>query len=150
LPVTGNRKGCSKTKNIAYKEFAMKYKQKAYEEKFDTQLQSFEVLKTAAEKAWDEVKTANLPRGLKVQMSKTNVHAANSYASRLAEAIILQSIDDLWNPMCRKESLMFFEGDGFELCSEIAGISYIKKLTMLRMLADAGPKINLRRMRKAL
>ena len=68
----------------------------------------------------------------------TTSNAANSYARRLAEAIILQSIEDLWNPVCRKGSRIFFEGDGFVLCSEIAGINYIKQLTMLRMLADAG------------
>jgi hypothetical protein len=150
LLVTGNKKGCSKTKHFNYKEFAMKDKRKTYEEKFDTQLQSWEDLNTATEKAWDEAKTAYPPRGIKVQMSKTTGHAANSHARRLAEAIILQSIEDLWNPACKKESLIFFEGDGFELCSEIAGISYIKQLIMLRMLADASPIINLRNMRKAL
>ena len=129
----------------------MKDKRKAYKEKIDTQLQSWEDLKTGAEKAWDEVKTVHPPRGIKVQMSKTTGHAANSHAARrLAEAIILQSIEDLWNPVCKKESLIFFEGDGLELCSKIAGISYIKQLGMLKMLADAGPIINLRSMRKAL
>ncbi len=83
-------------------------------------------------------------------MSKTTGHAANSHARSFAEAIILQSIEDLWNPVCKRGSLMFFEGDWFVLCSEIAGISYIKKLAMLRMLADAGPKTSLRNMRKAL
>ncbi|MDQ7787379.1 MAG: hypothetical protein RDU01_07205 [Thermodesulfovibrionales bacterium] len=128
----------------------MKDKQKAYEEKFDTQLHSWKDLNTGAENTWDEVRTAHPPRGIEVQMSKTTGHAANSRARRLAEAIILQSIEDLWNPMCKKGSLIFFKGDGFELCAEIAGISYIKQLTTLRMLAAAGPIINLRNMRKAL
>ena len=82
-------------------------------------------------------------------MSKTTGHAANSHARSLAEAIILQSIEDLWNPVCKRGSLMFFEGDGFELCSEVAGISHIKQLAMLRMLAHAGPKTSLRNMRKS-
>jgi len=70
-------------------------------------------------------------------MSKTTGHSANSHARSLAEAVILQSIEDLWNPACKRGSMMFFEGDGFVLCSEIAGISYIKQLAMLRMLAAA-------------
>jgi hypothetical protein len=82
-------------------------------------------------------------------MSKTTGHAANSHARSLAEAIILQSIEDLWNPVCKRGSLMFFEGDGFVLCSELAGISYIKQLAMFRMLADAGRKKSLRNMRKS-
>lgn len=73
-------------------------------------------------------------------MSKTTGHVAYSQARSLAEAIILQSIEDLWNPGCKRGSLLFFEGDGFALCSEIAGISYIKQVAMLRMLAEAGPK----------
>ena len=83
-------------------------------------------------------------------MSKTAGRAANSHARSLAEAVILQSIEDLWNPVCKRGSLRFFEGDGFELCSEIAGIRYIKQLTMLRMLANAGPKTSLSNMRKEL
>ena len=128
----------------------MNDKRKAHEENFDTQLQAWEDLKTGAEKAWDEVKTVHPPRGLKVQVSKTTGHAANSHARNLAEAVILQSIEDLWNPVCKRGSLMFFGGDGFELCSEIAGIRYIRQLAMLRMLAHAGPKTSLRNMRKAL
>ena len=83
-------------------------------------------------------------------MTKTAGHAANSHARSLAEAVILQSIEDLWNPVCKKESLLFFEGDGFALCSEIAGLSYIKQLSMLRMLAHAAFKKSLRSIRTAL
>lgn len=77
-------------------------------------------------------------------VSKPAGHAANSHIRSLAEAIILQSIEDLWNPVCKKGSLLFFTREGFEVCSEIAGISYIKRLAMLRMLAHAGPKTVLR------
>ena len=76
-------------------------------------------------------------------MSKATGHAANRHARSLAEAIILQSIEDLWNPECKEGSLRFFEGDEFELCSEIAGIGYIKQLAMLRMLSYAGPRTSL-------
>ena len=67
-------------------------------------------------------------------------HAANSHARSLAEAIILQSIEDLWDPMCKRGSLLFLEGNGFVLCSEIAGISSVKQISMFRMLANASPK----------
>ena len=77
-------------------------------------------------------------------MSNTTGQAANSHARRLAEAVILQSIEDLWSPRCKRGSLLFFEGDGFALCSEIAGLSYIKQLSMLRMLAHAAFKKSLR------
>jgi hypothetical protein len=83
-------------------------------------------------------------------MSRSTSRAADSHVRSLAEAIILQSIEDLWNPSCKKGSLLFFEDAGFALCSEIAGIRYIKQLAMLRMLAYAGPKRSLINIRKAL
>jgi len=73
-------------------------------------------------------------------MNTATGHAAYSQARTLAEAVILQSIEDLWNPVCKRGSLMFFEGDGFVICCELAGINCIKQLIMLRMLADAGQK----------
>ena len=81
-------------------------------------------------------------------MSSTAGHAANGHVRSLAEAIILQSIEDLWDPVCRRGSLSFFKSDGFVLCSEIAGISYIKQLAMFRMLADVGRKTSFRNIRK--
>ncbi|NTU41605.1 MAG: hypothetical protein HGA78_00840 [Nitrospirales bacterium] len=41
---------------------------------------------------------------------------------RLAEAIILQSLTDLWDPDMREKSMAFFYGEGFRICAEIAGI----------------------------
>src|SRR5512143_3025437 len=79
-------------------------------------------LKTARDEAWDEVRTTFRIASAKLRFRATG-HVANGHARRLAEAIILQSIEDLWNPVCKKGSLMFFQGDGFALCSEIAGIS---------------------------
>jgi len=148
--VTGHKKDCSKTKHFSYKELAMKDNRKAYEETFDTQLQSLGKPEDRSRKGLDEVKSDYPPRNLNVQRGRRLVPVADRHARILAEAVILQSIEDLWNPVCKRESLLFFEGDGFELCSEIAGIGYIKQLAMLRMLADSGPKTNLHNIRKAL
>jgi hypothetical protein len=43
-------------------------------------------------------------------------------ARSLAEAIILQSVEDLWDEGQRKECLKFFWGNGFAICAEIAGL----------------------------
>jgi len=107
-------------------------------------------LKTCAEKGLGRRQGSLPPHSLKVQMSNTTGHAAHSHSRRLAEAIILQSIEDLWNPVCKRGSLMFFEGDGFAFCSELAGISYIKQLAMLRMLGAAGSNTSLRNRRNVL
>ncbi len=58
----------------------------------------------------------------------------------LAEAIILQSAEDLWNPAYQDESLYFFKGEGFMLSAEMAGIGYIRQVSLLRMLSSAQDK----------
>ena len=83
-------------------------------------------------------------------MRKTIGQYVDSHARVLAEAVILQSIEDLWNPVHKRGSLMFFKGNGFGFCAEIAGISYIKQLAMFRILANAGRKTSLRNRRRAL
>lgn len=51
----------------------------------------------------------------------------------LAEAIILQSIEDLWDETHRNESLEFFSGGGFDLYAEVAGLGPREKLKLLAM-----------------
>ncbi len=41
----------------------------------------------------------------------------------LAEAVILQSIEDLYNQRHRKESVRFLTGEGFRIASDIARIA---------------------------
>lgn len=52
----------------------------------------------------------------------------------LAEAVILQSMEDLWDPEYREESRDFFSGDAFRICSEIAGIDNINKFKLIYFL----------------
>ncbi len=53
----------------------------------------------------------------------------------LAEAVILQSLEDLLNSKYRKESKEFFEGEGFKIYAEIAGLTSEKKFRILHLLA---------------
>ncbi len=52
----------------------------------------------------------------------------------LAEAVILQSMEDLWSPSQRDESRDFFEGDGFKIYAEIAEMNSIKQFKFLYLL----------------
>jgi hypothetical protein len=52
----------------------------------------------------------------------------------LAEAVILQSMEDLWNSSHKDESKDFFEGDGFKICAEIAGMDSIKQFKFIHLL----------------
>ena len=52
----------------------------------------------------------------------------------LAEGIILQSIEDLWDNEHREESLVFFRGEDFRTCAELAGMSLIDQVELLNMV----------------
>jgi hypothetical protein len=52
----------------------------------------------------------------------------------LAEAVILQSLEDLWEPAFRTESRDFFEGDGFRICADIAGLDSYKQIRFLHFI----------------
>ncbi len=55
----------------------------------------------------------------------------------LAEAIILQAIEDLWNSRLRNESIDFFRGEGFMRYARMAGMT---RDEVFRILAIAkGP-----------
>lgn len=58
----------------------------------------------------------------------------------LAEAIILQSIEDLWSMTHRRKSIEFFSGDGFNHCADIAGMKVVERLRLLGMLRKLDPR----------
>jgi hypothetical protein len=62
-------------------------------------------------------------------------------AAALAEAIILQSIEDLWSKTNRKKSVEFFAGEGFGLCADMAGMKVVDRLRLLRMLRKLDPRL---------
>ncbi|MDA8092048.1 MAG: hypothetical protein M0Z61_17725 [Nitrospiraceae bacterium] len=49
----------------------------------------------------------------------------------LAEAVILQSLEDLWNAAHRSESIEFFSGEGFDYYAGIAGLGAREKEELL-------------------
>jgi hypothetical protein len=54
----------------------------------------------------------------------------------LAEAIILQSIEDLWSSTHKKGSIEFFRGQGFNQCADAAGMNVLDRLRLIRMLRN--------------
>ncbi len=54
----------------------------------------------------------------------------------LAEAILLQSMEDLWIYEERSNCIDFFSGEGFRICSEIAGMSCHDKVKILNIVRD--------------
>jgi hypothetical protein len=52
----------------------------------------------------------------------------------LAEAVILQAMEDLWSSAHSRESVEFFEGEGFRYCADLAGMRVVERLKLIRML----------------
>jgi hypothetical protein len=53
--------------------------------------------------------------------------------AHLADAIILQAIDDLWDEEQRQGCIEFFTGEDFRTCAAIAGISTSDQIKILKM-----------------
>jgi hypothetical protein len=67
----------------------------------------------------------------------------------LAEAIILQSVEDLWDAKQKDECLTFFYGESFGMCAEIAGMNKDEQAMMLQLVSASAQEniydtINLR------
>src|SRR5512135_2144169 len=52
----------------------------------------------------------------------------------LAEAVILQTLEDLWSKPHKKKSLAFFTSEGFHICADIAGMKIADRLRLFRLL----------------
>lgn len=61
----------------------------------------------------------------------------------LAEAVILQSIEDLFDPKERKKSIDFFKGDNFSLYAKMAGLNAVEQIRIFKMLVDSGSRQSL-------
>jgi len=71
-------------------------------------------------------------RTIKASVKKTSPGAR----VRLAEAILLQSLEDLWTEEERSNCIDFFSGEGFRICSKIAGMSSDDKIKILNIVED--------------
>jgi hypothetical protein len=80
-------------------------------------------------KSVEEIRNAPAARARKVPKKEEKMRL-----KALAEAVILQSIEDLWSNTNRRESIEFFEGEGFRHCADLAGMKVVERLKLVRML----------------
>ena len=64
---------------------------------------------------------------------------------RLAESVILQSLEDLWDERYRAESIDFFTGREFHLFARMAGMDTEEKIRLLRMVKKAHGQVSRQR-----
>jgi hypothetical protein len=73
----------------------------------------------------------------------------NMKMRNLAEAIILQSVEDLWDAKQKDDCLTFFYGESFGMCAEMAGMNTHEQERMLKLVSASAQEniydtINLR------
>jgi len=59
------------------------------------------------------------------------------YLRNLAEAVMIQAMEDLWDKKHRRQSLDFFSGETFEDCAGLAGMDIYEQMTLLQILRDS-------------
>jgi hypothetical protein len=65
----------------------------------------------------------------------------------LAEGIIVQSMEDLWDESLREDCILFFRSEEFRICAELAGIGLPEQLRLLDMVKEV---LDCRRTKKSL
>ncbi len=54
----------------------------------------------------------------------------------LAEAVIMQAVEDLWDNKHRSQGLDFFNGERFRDCAGLAGMDIHAQMTLLQILRE--------------
>jgi hypothetical protein len=54
----------------------------------------------------------------------------------LAEGIIVQSMEDLWDDNLREGCILFFRSEEFRICAELAGFSLAEQVKLLDMVKE--------------
>ena len=57
----------------------------------------------------------------------------------LAEAIILQAAEDFLGNDRQEEDVVFFSGEGFRICAEMAGLGHEQKCALLEQVRKSTP-----------
>ncbi len=57
----------------------------------------------------------------------------------LAEAVMLQAMEDFLSEERHEEDVAFFSGEGFRMCSELAGMNHSEKCSLLDLVRGSAP-----------
>jgi hypothetical protein len=71
--------------------------------------------------------------GHELTIKQRRVQVARQQIS-LVEAIVLQAVEDLWDPAHREESIAFFSGEGFPACAQILGMAGSQRSCLIQMI----------------
>jgi hypothetical protein len=78
------------------------------------------------------LRPAGLPN-IRKAPSESKMYGTYMGYRSLAEAVILQSMEDLSDPRHREESREFFMGEGFKIYGDIAELTSINKIKIIHL-----------------
>jgi hypothetical protein len=61
----------------------------------------------------------------------------------LAEAIILQSVEDLYDKKQKRNCLTFFKGEGFCICAGLAGLKVSERKKLLKLIKTSMKQVKI-------
>jgi len=73
--------------------------------------------------------------------SKPPQRQSSTVAKALAEAVILQAIEDMWCEKDKSKRLSFFTGEGFRIYTKMAGMDFRDWIELLNLVKNASNKI---------
>src|SRR5208337_2223888 len=73
--------------------------------------------------------------------SKPSQKRGATVAKALAEAVILQAIEDMWCEKDKSKRLSFFTGEGFRIYAKMAGMDFRDWIELLNLVKNASNKI---------
>ena len=84
----------------------------------------------------DSIPGINTAKGVQRQNSsrRRSKDVQRKRLASLAEAIIMQSLDDLWSKTQKNTSIAFFTGEGFDICAGVAGMRIIDRIALFALL----------------
>ncbi len=84
----------------------------------------------------DFIKGNNTANGAERQKSskRNSGDVQRRRLASLAEAIIMQSLDDLWIKTQQSKSVAFFTGEGFDICATMAGMRVMDRIELFTLL----------------
>lgn len=92
----------------------------------------------------DPTSGASREKVMKVSEGNRSPRNKPRVLASLAEAIILQSIEDLWLDKEKSNCLNFFTGEGFHICAKLSGMDFHDKVKVLTLVKNLSDKMRVR------
>lgn len=89
----------------------------------------------------NKITKSNFDKPESIEESSSPRKGRSAAMSSLAEAIILQSIEDLWLEKEQSDCLNFFTGESFHICAKLSGMDFRDRVGLLALVKNISGKL---------